>query len=266
MRRAISHHWPEYLIEAFALGVFMISAGGFAVLIWAPGSPLAGRLGPPILERLWMGLAMGATAVSLIYSPWGQRSGAHMNPAVTLTFLRLGKIAPWDALFYILAQLTGGVAGLLAARQLIGSSLAAPPVAWVTTLPGAAGQGVAFVAELVMTALLMWVVLVLSNSARWARTTGLAAGALVALFITFEAPLSGMSLNPARTLASALPSGEWSGFWLYVVAPITGMGLAAELYVCRRGLSRVLCAKLHHTERHACIFRCGYCRHGSSEA
>lgn len=266
MIHSVRHHWPEYLIEAFSLGVFMISAGGFAALIWAPGSPLAGHLGSALAERALMGLAMGATAVALIYSPWGQRSGAHMNPAVTLTFLRLGKIAPWDALFYILAQLTGGVAGLLAARQLIGSSLASPPVAWVTTLPGAAGQGVAFVAELAMTALLMLVVLVLSNSARWARFTGLAAGALVMLFITFEAPLSGMSLNPARTFASALPSGEWSGFWLYVVAPITGMGLAAEFYVRRRGLARVVCAKLHHTERHTCIFRCGFCRHGSSAA
>src|SRR5687768_3178239 len=97
-------HWPEYLIEGWALGMFMISAGVFAVLLDAPGSAPHELIGDPTLRRVIGGMAMGLTAVAIIYSPWGQRSGAHMNPAVTLTFLRLGKVARWDAFFYVVAQ------------------------------------------------------------------------------------------------------------------------------------------------------------------
>lgn len=259
MIAALRQHWPEYAIEAGGLGLFMISAGAFATLIWAPASPLAALSLAPLAERGLMGLAMGLTAVALVYSPWGQRSGAHFNPAVTLTFLRLGKVKPWDALGYAAAQVVGGVAGVVVIGAVLGDSFTAPPVSSVVTVPGAAGVWVAFGAEVGITALLMTVVLYASNSARWARATGLCAGALVALYITFEAPLSGMSLNPARSFASALPSGTWSAFWVYALAPLLGMLLAAELYIRRCGLSRVLCAKLHHTHEQPCIFRCGYC-------
>ena len=83
----------------------------------------------------------------------------------------------------------------------------------------------------------------------------LATGA-IALYIAFEAPLSGMSLNPARSVASALPSGIWHGIWIYLTAPALGMLLAAELHV-RRG-RRTPCAKLHHNTTGNCIFRCDY--------
>ena len=95
---ALRAHWPEYLMEAAALGLFMVSACVFGVLLEDIAAPA---------NRVLAGIAMGLTAVAIISSPWGQRSGAHMNPAVTLTFLSLGKIAPWDALFYAIAQFAG---------------------------------------------------------------------------------------------------------------------------------------------------------------
>src|SRR5271156_217554 len=95
-------HWPEYLIEGWALGMFMISAGVFWTLFESPSWRLQSILPNEALRRALVGVAMGLTAAALIYSPWGKRSGAHMNPAVTLTFLRLGKIARWDAALYIL--------------------------------------------------------------------------------------------------------------------------------------------------------------------
>jgi aquaporin Z len=252
-------HWREAAIDGLLLGAFMVSAGAFGTLLYSPASPFAA--GPPLARDLGMGLAMGLTAAAIFYSRAGQRSGAHLNPAVTLAFLRLGKIAPRDAVAYWVAQPVGGALGVVAVGALLGESFTAPPVASVATLPGRWGAGAAFAAELVMTFALFSVVLALSNDRRRMRWTGAAAATLVGLFVAFEYPVSGMSLNPARTFASALPAGRWTGFWIYLMAPALGMLAAAELFVRRRGLAAVLCAKLHHTERHECIFRCGFCRH-----
>jgi aquaporin Z len=257
MHSAFSRHWPEYAIEAAGLGLFMTAAGLFAVLLYHPASAVAGALGDGVARRALMGLAMGLTAIGLIYSPWGQRSGAHFNPSVTLTFLRLGKVAGWDAAFYGLAQVAGGLGGVLLVAALTHGLVADPAIRYVATVPGARGAGAAFVAEVLISFALMAVVLTVSNTPRLARFTGLCAGALVALWITVEAPISGMSMNPARSLASALPASLWTSFWVYLTAPPLGMLLAAELYL-RLALRPVRCAKLHHAGRRRCIFRCGW--------
>lgn len=259
MEEAPRRHWPEYLIEGAGLGVFMLSAALFGVLLFHPGSPAAAVIAEPFRRPL-MGVAMGLTAVSLIYSTWGRRSGAHFNPAVTLTFYRLGKVAGGDAVFYVLAQCLGGTAGLATAAWIAQEAVADPSVNYVVTVPGSPGVAAAFLAELAIAFGLMTTVLAVSNASRLAPFTGLCAGALVALYITFEAPVSGMSMNPARTLASAVPSSTWTAFWVYVTAPPLGMLLAAELH--RRRGRRVRCAKLHHDQAQACIFRCGYRQQG----
>jgi aquaporin Z len=252
-------HRVEYLIEAAGLGLFMLSASAFAILLEHPASPVRGAFDDAFLRRTLMGLAMGLTAVALIYSPWGQRSGAHFNPAVTLTFFRLGKVAPRDLLGYSLAQFAGGALGMFAASLVLGPSLAHPSVHFVATQPGAFGLTIAFAAEFVITAMLMLVVLTVSNTPQLARFTGLCAGACVALFITFEAPLSGMSLNPARSFASAVAARDMTALWIYFVAPPLGMLAAAQFYQNLRGRARVACAKLHHSAAHRCIF-CEYHR------
>ena len=258
MRRALVTHWPEYLIEGAGLGIFMLVACAFGTLLGHPASPAVEAIPSPLARRALMGLAMGLTAIALIYSPWGRRSGAHFNPATTLTFWRLGKVATADAVLYVLAQTVGGALGVAAAAALVGTPLAAPDVRYVATLPGVVGPLGAFAAEVVITFVLMSVVLAASNTASLARLTGVFAGSLVATYITLEAPLSGMSLNPARSLASALPAGTWPTLWIYFTAPPLGMLLAAELYVRRRGLAAVFCAKLHHDTTHRCIFHCRY--------
>lgn len=257
LRDALAAHWPEYLIEAWALGSFMVSAGLFATLFEYPGSPVHAAIADPLLRRLSVGIAMGLTAVALIYSPWGQQSGAHMNPAVTLTFLRLGKVKPVDAAFYILAQFLGGAAGVVLVLALLGQAFAAPPVSYAATMPGEGGVATAFVAEAAISLLLMLVILSVSNMPRYARLTGVVAGCLVATYITLEAPLSGMSMNPARSLASAVPGGMWSHLWLYFIAPPLGMLAAAQLYVSLRSRAAVRCAKLDHAPDRRCI-HCGY--------
>jgi glycerol uptake facilitator-like aquaporin/catechol 2,3-dioxygenase-like lactoylglutathione lyase family enzyme len=255
---ALRRHWPEYLMEAAGLGLFMLAACLFTTLLEHPASPVRQGIATPVLRRVLMGLAMGATAVGIVYSRWGQQSGAHLNPSVTLTFLRLGKVARWDAAFYALAQVLGGAAGVAAAGLALGGLLDDPAVNHAVTQPGAPGIAVAFVAETIISFLLMTVVLATSNAAGFARFTGLFAGALVATYITLEAPLSGMSMNPARTLASALGAHTWRALWLYFVAPPLGMLLAAEVYRRLAGPEGVVCAKLHHASHRRCIFKCGY--------
>jgi aquaporin Z len=258
MLRALEQHWPEYLAEALGLGLFMLSACVFGTLLGHPASPAARAIPDGLPRRLLMGLAMGLTAVALIYSPWGRRSGAHLNPATTLTFWRLGKVGGPDAGWYVLAQALGGIAGVLTAALFIGPALAAPSVHYVATSPGPGGVTPAFLAEAVIAFVLMTVVLRVSNTARLAAYTGIFAGALVATYIAIESPVSGMSMNPARSLASAVPAGSWEALWIYFVAPPIGMLLAAELYVRRHGLARVFCAKLHHDTQGPCIFHCRF--------
>ena len=252
-----SLHWPEYAIEAAALGTFMVSAALFATALYHPSSRLAAGISNEWLRRGVMGLAMGLTAVGIIYSPWGQRSGAHMNPALTLTFFRLGKMTRQDFLGYVVAQFAGGIAGIALVAAALGDLVSHPSVHYVVTTPGPAGEPVAFLAEGAMAFGLMLMVLSMSNRPRLARFTGLCAGLVVWTYITVEAPLSGMSINPARTLGSALLAGDFVGLWIYFTAPPLGMLLAGELYARSVGVHRVICAKLHHPHGGgACIFGC----------
>jgi aquaporin Z len=254
---ALRWHWPEYLIEGWALGTFMVSAGLVATLLGAPASPIHRALPDPMWRNAAGGIAMGLTATALIHSGWGKRSGAHMNPAVTLTFLRLGKIDPWDALFFVMAQVVGGMSGVLLVAALAGHAFTDPPVSYAATLPGSSGPAVAFAAEFVISAILMLTVLSLTAFARLAPFTGVIVGCLVATYITFESPLSGMSMNPARSLASAAPGMQWRHLWIYLTAPLLGMLTGAQVFLMVAGARRVLCAKLLHPLGVRCI-HCGY--------
>jgi len=243
-------------MEAAALGIFMISAGLFTTLFECPASKLHQWMPNGDIRRALIGLAMGGTAMALIYSPWGKRSGAHMNPAVTITFLRLGKIPLWDALFYMIFQFLGGLAGVLLTALLLGRPFTTPPVNYVVTVPGPAGFAAAFCGELVIALIMMGMIMVVSNTPSIARLTGLFAGLLIISYVFFEAPLSGFGMNPARTLASAVPSGIWTALWIYLLAAPLGMLAAAEAYLLVKSPDSILCCKLHHNHQRQCIF-CG---------
>jgi aquaporin Z len=251
---ALRAHWPEYLMEAGLLGAFMVSACVFGVLYESPHSSLRQAITSSFIRRMLMGVSMGLTAIAIIYSPWGKQSGAHINPSVTFTFFRLGKIRRWDAVFYIAAQFIGSAFGVVLIGLLFMKQLADPAVRYVVTVPGKYGPFVAFVAEVVITFILMFTILRVSNHARLAGYTGICAGLLVALYITIEAPLSGMSMNPARSFGSGFSAGVWTGFWIYLTAPLLGMLSAAEVHLRRNAL--VKCCKLHHENNKRCIF-CG---------
>ncbi len=250
-------HWPEYLMELGELTLYMLLTCAFATLVQHPASPVRQAISSGIARRALMGAAMGLAIIAIILSPWGKQSGGHFNPAITVTFYRLGKVEFWDAWFYVIAQFIGAVAGVAIARYAFGATLGDDMVHYAVTTPGMYGKAVAFLAELAISFILMIAVLFLTNRPRLAPYTAYFVGILIAFYITFETPLSGMSTNPARTFGSAFHADYWSALWIYFLAPSLGMLFAAEAFLGTRGGAPPFCAKLHHDNNKRCIFHHG---------
>jgi aquaporin Z len=261
LRGAFNRNWRLYLFEGIELAIFMISACVSTVVLFDPTYPAIHLIPSAVVRRMLMGIAMGITAVLIIRSPMGKRSGAHFNPAITLTYFRLSKIDIADAAFYVVFQFIGGVFGVAASALLLGKSLARPTADYAVTVPGRYGTAAAFWAELFMAALLMGVVLWLSNRPSLANLTSYVVGFLIALYVLFFAPVSGFSINPARTTGSAVFADVWTSEWLYFIAPVLGMMISAEIYLRIYGADRVLCAKLHPDPKYPCPFLCHYPLH-----
>lgn len=253
MTDAVRRHWREYLFEAFGLGAFMVSACVFSTVLEHPASPVRSMIPNALLRHALIGIAMGSTAIAIIHSPWGKRSGALLNPALDLTFYRLGKLPAWDAALFAASQFIGGALGVVVARLFIGDLLIDPAVHFAVTMPGMRGIAIAFGAEAVISMLLVLMVLFTAATPRLAPYTGVFAGIMVATCITLEAPISGMSMNPARSLASALAAGSYMSLWIYFIAPPLGMLAAAQIFLAVRGRMTVPCAKYCHVEGMACI-------------
>ena len=217
-------------MEGAELGIFMIVALYLTIVLEHPRSPLRKRLKSELLRRFLLGLGIGVTVVGLIYSPWGRLSGAQFNPAVTLARLSINRIEPWDAFFYIVAQFIGGWLLLVIAGYPVRRAAAHTKVKWVVTAPKL-GVAAALTAEFIISFLILFSLLLVIHFPKLEWWIGIVAGAHLCAFITLESPFSGMSLNPARSVASALPAGSWAGIWIYFVAPPVAMLMAARL--CR---------------------------------
>ena len=207
-------HWPEYLMEAGEMSLYLFSICSFATLLQHPASPVRHFVLSAIARRALMGLAVGATVTAIILSPWGKQSGGHINPAMTFAFYRLGKILPWDALLYGVAQFSGATSGVALAIFLLRGAPGDGAVRYAMTAPGVYGAAVAFAAELAISFILMTTVLLVTNHERLARYAPYFVGSLYAMNITFETPLSGMSMNPARTFGPAVYGGYWHTLWI----------------------------------------------------
>jgi aquaporin Z len=250
-------HWPEYLMEAGEMSLYMFSTCSFATLLQHPASPVRQFLVSSLRRRALMGLAIGATVMAIILSPWGKQSGGHINPAMTLAFYRLGKIDSWDALFYGVAQFSGAMSGVALATFLLRGAPGHGAVRYAVTAPGVYGAAVAFAAELAISFILMITVLLVTNHEKLSRYTPYFVGSLYVVNITFETPLSGMSMNPARTFGPAAYGGYWHALWIYFVAPTIGMLVAATVFLRARHGKPPYCAKLHHANHKRCIFHHG---------
>ena len=241
-------------MEVGEMGCYLFVACVLATLLQHPASIVRQSVSSDIARRALMGLAMGATAVVIVMSPWGKRSGGHFNPAITLTFYRLGKVGFWDAWFYALAQFSGALGGVTLARYALRDTLSNHIVRYAVTVPGMYGSVVAFAAEMTISFILMITVLYATNRRTLSSYTPYFVGILIAIYYTFEAPLSWMSTNPARTFGSALHANCWHALWVYFMAPSMGMLAAGELFLRVRGGALPFCAKLHHANHERCIF------------
>jgi aquaporin Z len=244
-------------METGEVALYLFLTCVFAALILSPTSPARHLVYNAIGIRALMGLAVGATVFAIIVSPWGKQSGGHFNPAVSFAFYRLGKMSLPDVLFYTVAQFTGAAGGVCIARFVLSDTPGRRAVRYAVTAPGRHGSAVAFIGELAISFVLMLTILVSSNRETLARYTPYLVGLLYAIFITLEAPLSGMSMNPARSFGPALHAMYWHALWLYFTAPTLGMLAAAEIFLRARHGVEPFCAKLHHANNKRCIFRHG---------
>jgi aquaporin Z len=252
MRRNLAAYVCEFAGTALMLFIG-VSAVAF---MWAPGSPVP-AMSNAMLRRLVTGILFAAGATAVVYSPLGQISGGHINPAVTVAFWRMGKVPTRDAVMYVVAQFLGGFVGAWAAGLAWGTLTTG--VQYAVTVPGE-GYGAfgALVAEAIITFLLVFTIFVCVNKPKIAPSTGLICGALVALLVMIEAPVTGTSLNPARTLGPAVLAPDYTALWIYFVGPIAGALVAVAAYRGQWG-GQAVCAKLYHTETYACPFDgCNY--------
>ena len=258
MLASLKRHWPEYLMEACELGLLAFMGCAASVLFQHHASPLSHYFeGYGFLRQLALGLTMGATLSGIAYSPMGKRSGAQLNPAVTFTFFRLGKIAAADAFFYVLFQFAGGIAGVMLAGLTLGSLLSAPEVKFSAAAPGLYGIQIGFLTEMLVCAVIMGTVLYVADHKRIVHKSGLYVGILYAFYITIEQPISGAALNPARSFGSGIMTGNWSTIWISFTAPLLGMLLAGEIFLWTKGKDAFHCAQLYHTTDVRQIISCG---------
>ena len=224
-------NWPHYLAEAMGLGFFMICASAYTTALRWPYSPLQQWIKDPFAQLVALGIPMGFVIAAVVYSPWGKKTGAHINPSVTIAFWRLGKISTTDALFYIAFQFIGGALAVQLMGVLLGAAYRDVSISHVMTKAGAGGPLAAFVAEFAISFILMLVILLAIANPKWEKFAGAIAGVLIALYLMFEEPYSGMSLNPARSFASAFAARDGKDLWIYFVAPTLAMLLAAQVFL-----------------------------------
>ena len=247
-------NWNEYAAEACGTGFNVLVGLSAGVFNFSPAFPVAHLIPSQSLRLLLTGLIFAGSGSLFAISPLGKLSGAHINPSVSLAFFARGKMHPHDFIAYLIAQFIGAIVGawllVLIWRQR------ASDVRDGVTAPGP-GYPIWFVflAEVGMTLVLVLAIFAFLSSQRLMRWTPLMTWMLVATLVWLGAPISGTSLNPARSFGPSLVSWFWSYQWLYWIAPPLGSLCAVLLFRLLASDRKVLIAKLFHVPHYPCIFR-----------
>ncbi len=234
--------WPVFWAELLGTLVLVALGCSLVILDFGTGSPVARLLPDALARRVLTGFLFGSTGALIALSWVGRESGAHINPIVTLAFWLLGKLKGRYVPGYLVAQLLGGALGGL---PLLLWGTMGQSVQYAATVPGTAGPGLALIGETATTFLLVVGLFFFVGQPRLRRYTPLLFPFLYALMVGLEAPLSGTSTNPARSLGPALVAGVWTDYWLYWAGPLLGMGLGLWLLYNLPQLEAEV-AKLYH--------------------
>lgn len=237
---------PNLYAAEFVGTALLVGVGvSVAIALFGHGSPLSALLPNAGLRRFFTGALFGSVAALIAVSALGRSSGAHLNPAVTLAFWLEGKLAWRDASFYVLAQFAGGIAGAL---PLLGWGNIGRSVSFGATLPGpGVSPWAALLAEAAVTGLFIIVIFTTAAHARTRRFTPLTIPIFFSVSVWLEAPISGTSANPARSVGPALVADVIRDQWIYLIGPCLGAALAvACLRLEIAGLRRVAVARLFH--------------------
>jgi MIP family channel proteins len=204
--------------------------GTFALVFAGCGAIVTEAEHPGSLGAVGIALVFGLVVMAMVYAT-GHLSGAHLNPAVTLGFSLTRHFPAREVLAYLVAQ----IAGALLAAALLAAVWPSGPADLGTTLPSV-GVGSAVVYELVLTAFLMFVIMAVATDTRAVGAgAAIAIGGTVGLDALFGGPITGASMNPARSIGPALVSGDLHDLWIYLVGPILGAALGALAYQVVRG-------------------------------
>jgi aquaporin Z len=239
--------WTLYLSEFVGTGLLVGVGLSFVILDFGTGSPVVTLLPDAGLRRAITGFLFGSTGALIALSPVGKESGAHINPVVTVAFWLMGKLRPQHAVGYVLAQLGGAIVGCL---PLLAWGAIGRSVDFGATLPGAGyGAGLAVLGEVGTTFGLILGLFLFVRHRKIRAYTPLLFPFLYAFMVWLEAPLSGTSTNPARSLGPAVVSGTWSAWWVYWIGPALGTFLAVGLYkLTPLRYLEIEVAKLYHFE------------------
>lgn len=215
--------------------VLMEGIGAFALVFAGCGAVVTDATHDGALGTVGISIVFGLVIMVMIYAG-GHLSGAHYNPAVTVAFVLARHFPVRDAAAYVAAQVAGATCGAL----LLLSAWTDEPAQLGATVPSV-GSGTALLYEIVLSALLMFVITAVATDTRAVgAAAAIAIGGAVGLDALFGGPITGASMNPARSFGPALASGTWTDFWIYVVGPVIGAAagvLAYELVRDRRGLA-----------------------------
>lgn len=231
MLKVLKSNYRFFLMEGLGLFLFMLSACLFSGLLEHHGSALNAAIPNPKIRLFIMAAAMGTTALFIFLSPLTSPSGAFINPSVSIMRWRLGQLSLENLIWYAVFQTIGGMLAVYIMSFVMGAYLTEPPVNFAVTVPG---KNISITEAATMetfTAFLMIAVVLFVSDTRFKNAVPYASAILVGLYVYIAGPVSGFGMNPARTIASAVPAHIYTDFWLYMLCPTIGMLLAAELYL-----------------------------------
>ena len=230
-QRADRSAWSLYVAELLGTAALLVGGLSAVIVVISPVSPVAALTLPGWLARGLAGALFGLTGTLVTVSALGRHSGAHLNPAMTLAFLIEGRISASHAAWYVVSQCLGAIIG---AGAVVAWGPWGKPLTYGATTPAPSTSPVlAVTLEALCTVVLVVTVFVFLGHARLRRLTPWTMGPMYALMVSLEAPWTGTSTNPARSLGPAVVTGTWREFWIYLLGPalgaVAGVGLARAL-------------------------------------